>query len=241
LEDLELLDDDEAEIPIYTNEGRRIPRRTPLFSRNRKPCGVMVALQKIHKFFEQHEPTMYYDSDDGYDDDQHITASVSLYPQAFLHKYGNVQAKGVPGPLHKALESLNQSVAKQIMLRASPDPYASDDDDHDDTEHPSGRYRQAIMGISSNIYGSITHRRSCASGRHDAQTGAITAAFAGSHAIGVAQRRTAKQKFDSCNEYLPHERVAIRMNNDNIPTDLRLEYVTKIDMNSLLETLRNGR
>lgn len=232
-----------SEVPIFSEDGRRIARRTPLFSRGRKPCGILVALQKIHRFFEhQHNPIYVYDSDeDGFDGVHRTAPTVSMYPQAFLHKYGHIQAKGIPGPLHAVLVGINQSVAKQIMLEASPGPVDSDSDSDDSyVQHPSGQYRQAVQGIGSQIYNSSLHCARPKASQHDAQLGDITAAFAGSHATGVAQRRTASQKLKRCNDQLPHERYALRMANDNIPTDLRLEYITKIDMNSLTDRNRNG-
>lgn len=245
LEDLPMVDgESNSEVPIFSEDGRRIPRRTPLFSRGRKPCGLLVALQKIHRFFEhQHDPIYVYDSDeDGFDGVHQTAPNVSMYPQAYLHKYGHIQAKGIPGPLHAMLLGINQSVAKQVMLEASPRPLDSDSDDDEDAyvQHPSGQYRHAVQGVATQIYNSSLHCARPKASQHDAQLGDITAAFAGSHATGVAQRRTASQKLKRCNDQLPHERYALRMANENIPTDLRLEYITKIDMNSLKDCNRNG-
>lgn len=236
-----LLDVSGAEIPIYTEQGRRIPRRIPLFHPARKPAGILVALDRVHDFFFQH-PTGWdeYDSDEGDDNHPRHHPDIFLYPQAFLKVHGHVQANCIPVPLQQVLREMNAKMAMPITTSRGDDDSDADSDDVSD-EPPTPYLRTALTGISTQMYGDIMHRTRPTARQHDAQLGTITQAFAGSHAVSAKNKRVATQKFEACKLQLPHARYQQRIDNPDIPTDLRLEYVCRVTIANLKPEFRDGR
>ena len=52
LEALEMLDEEGAEIPIFDENGARIPRRLPHITRGAEPCGLQQDLRVTRDMFE---------------------------------------------------------------------------------------------------------------------------------------------------------------------------------------------
>lgn len=247
LEAFDLHDEDGMEIPIYAPNGSRIPRRAPLFAVGRKPCGLLVSLARICDLFvEWNADNEDYCSD--FEDPPPNMANIYLYPQAYLKKHGHVQADTVPVPLQRIIKTINNKVAEPIMNDQPPtDDDSNNDSDEDDDRNitqgpvPTGFFLLGLVGTSCQLYNAIMHRVRPMAGKHDAQLGTVTNAFAGSYADSPSQKRTAAQKLKSCTQQLPQERFQQRMDHDDLHTDLRMEFVIKINIAALRTGCKHGR
>jgi hypothetical protein len=134
------------------------------------------------------------------------------------------------------VKSLNNQVAQTI----TQDPGGNSDSDSDSAEDlDTGISATALHPLAVQVYNDLMHKvRPCAKD-HDAQVGHVTNACSGSHAIRIPQKRTAQRMLQICSRSLPQDRFRQRIAN-TLSTDLRLEVVTKIDVQRLKPTYRDG-
>jgi hypothetical protein len=240
LDKFDLLDNAGAELSIYNKEGYRIPRRTPLFSPNRLPCGLLVALDRARDLFGPPG----FESDLELEEPSYQPPKIWMYPQAFTKTHGHLQANTVPYAFKNAVAEINNAVA--LRITKTPD---SDDDSDDDSDaeyngsdvDTTNRAAAAVFCISFQIYNSFIHQVRRYAADHDAQMGTVGNALSGSHATGTRQKRIAQRMKASCEKKLPHEHFEQRSNQEKVPTDLRLEVVTTIDVGKLKSGFRGGR
>jgi hypothetical protein len=203
-----------------------------MFTPDRLPCGLLVALDKIPELFE----TVGYESDF---DDGPAAPQIWMYPQAFTKSHGHIQSDSVPTAFGRLVDSLNHRVARLITEDTGSDSdseYAPNSEGLD-TAVPA----TALFCLGTQIYNNIMHAARPRAADHDAQLGQVTNACSGSHAIGVSQKRTAKRMLQICDKSLPHQHFRQRTDGDSASTDLRLEVVTTINISKLKPEYQNGR
>jgi hypothetical protein len=227
LEDLantDMLDADGNEIPIYCAMGYRIPRRIPCFSKNTPAHGVLLNLITVKEMFEAN---VYDDEGLQWDEDED-PITVCVYPQAGLKTAGHFQANGIMRPFKRFLGEVNETLS---------------DLPHDDEDNSLlDRGPPIVSAVASQGYNGVMHStRGHSAQHHDAQLGIITAALAGSWAVGESAKRVAREFVDRCSHQLPHKAFEEKIKNKNIIRDLRLENVYYVDVQRMREMDRNGR
>jgi hypothetical protein len=235
LDVLPLLDEHGYENRIYDVNGRKIARRKASIAECTLPCAILVNLRTVTALF-QSDDDMSIDEDPPSDDEEPTSSkshqnkiSLSVYPQAFLHDYGHIQAKG---PLQ-----LMQPTSQKINSQFPP----SDDLDSDDINIA---HVPLVTGISTQMYNDWFHRAATQAGNLDVVRGRISAALAAplpNANTSTKNRKTAEVLKKYCNLALPYARFADRTHVANCPTALRVESVYIIDMRCIPENRRNGR
>lgn len=232
LDDLDLLDDDGDEIPVFTNDGRQVPRRIPLSKPSRRPCPILVDFTNARDLFEDPRDSDFVQELDA-SPPPHVT--VNAFRQAFLHSVGHLQVNTVPFPMVPLIANINAAVAIDAAPGRDEDDLDSDDEDH--VPLPLS----AVTGVDCQMYNSVMHRVRGTAKTHDAQRGDVTAAFAGSYGEGATQKRKATRLRDACNNRLPHDNFSLLIEHDDLDTSLRMECVHRIDLTMLRPERRGGK
>ena len=158
LKELQMQNEDEREVPIYTHQGFQIQRRLGRFTRNSQPLGILINLGTIHQLFgnnNYHHNTVYQHGLPGSQ-----KSSITVYPQAGLRSAGHFQASSLMANFYPHIESLNH------VLR---------DDDNN-----NGQARFPIFGVACQGYNSVMHStRGYGAQHHEAQQGIVTVALGG--------------------------------------------------------------
>jgi len=226
----------QEENKIFAEDGRQILRRTPIFL-SADICPSLVNLRTIGQFFQEKNPVHHISDDDEgefsrpqeFNDDVKCT----LYPQAYLKVYGQVQADGVSPHFLHAIKAINHTVGNTGTYQTSFD---------DDSQSDSGGYRlDPLLSHSCQIYNSVAHKLMQHAGDLDAVKGDITAALAGSYARTGPTKTIAQRALDACQTNLPHDRVRLRLLPGNDRKSLRLENVYVLHIQQMKQQYRNGR
>lgn len=215
--DYPMLDEDNREVPIYTEDGSTVDRREPRVWPGTGQCAILVDLDNIRALFDDPNPD---DDMSDFEPFARPNATINAFRQGFLKSAGHVQVNNVPHDMARLLTGINRNIA----LNAVPSDEVSDDGQDDSRPMP------ALSGIDCQMYNAVMHRVRGTANTHDAQRGDVTAAFAGSYSAGVPQRRTAKRLKDACTNRLPHENFRIMIDHDGLDTSLRIENVFRLDM-----------
>ncbi|KAG0693691.1 hypothetical protein DFH29DRAFT_382941 [Suillus ampliporus] len=232
------------EINIYDEDGRRVPRFIGVAAPGTKPCGLLVNLETIPQLFSSyvgHDEHLDIDADIIDLDDVHDT-KINVYPQAFLRKYGHVQAKSV---LPHFRPFVNKVQSRITRARHAPSHDADDDDDDEDVvvadvpSHDSQPIAPAILASACQFYNEISHRVRPSAALHDVQQGRITSALAGTYAQGAA-KHVHSACMHTCNVGLPHKRYDDKIKLSNVPRALRLENIYILQLDSMIPSKRNG-
>lgn len=224
LQDLNILDDDGWEIPIYNQEGYRIERRLATHLPDTERHGILVDLRNLDDLFHSDE---VFGLGDG-------TTSYCVYPQAGLVTAGHFQAKGLISGFRPLLQKLNEVVK---VVESNEDDFQSMDGNNNNAN--------PIIGVGCQAYNSLTHatRGRCAQ-HHDAQRGVVTATLAGAWAKTSANIRKATSLRNECRHRLPHmefrEKISKSGFNDPIDCSMRVENTFIVEMDLLAETYRDG-
>lgn len=232
LDELDLLDDDGDEIPIFTHDGRQVPRRIPLSKASRRPCGILLDFTNARDLFEDPRDN---DLAPELNESPPPYVMVNAFRQGFLHSVGHVQVNAVPFPMVPLIANINAAVAIDAAQRDPDD----EDDDEDDERIPLPL--SAVTGIDCQMYNSVMHRVRGTAQTHDAQRGDVTAAFAGSYSEGATQKRKASRLREACRNRLPHENFSMLIDHDGLDTSLRMECVHRIDLTMLRPERRAGK
>jgi hypothetical protein len=235
---LPLLDEHGHENRIYDANGRKIARRSASIDEWTSPCAILVNLRTVTSLF-QSDDDMSVDDDLPSDDEDdprpkhnRNKISLSVYPQAFLHDYGHIQAKG---PLQ-----LMQPTIQKINSEFPP----SDDFGSDDFDNIQAFQLPLVSAISTQMYNEWFHRAATQAGNLDVVRGRISAALAaplpGANPT-PKNRKTADVLKKFCNIALPYARFADRIRETDSPSALRVESVYIVDMKCIPENKRNGR
>lgn len=216
--ELDGLDEDQEEIPIYTAAGYRIPRRLATFEVNTLSHGVLVDLRNIGTVFQSN------DFDDLFDDEDDITPTqYFVYPQAGLVTAGHFQANSLFNSFQPLLNQLNDDLRQELDV---PDHHSP----------------PAIVGISCQGYNAVMHStRGRSAQHHEAQRGLITSTLAGAWADSFKTKNRAERLKHQCSTQLPHVDFRHKISRDAIGRDLRLENVFSIDIQQLPNHMKDGR
>jgi hypothetical protein len=219
LRELPLVDEEDNEIPIYTEDGYTLPRRLAACDRN-TPChGVLVDLRNLRTLFpSNHEYDDLFDEEPQFRDTKYY-----VYPQAGLVTAGHFQADGLVHAFRPLLNDLNNEIMGDMDM---PDSNAS----------------QPIVGVACQGYNAVMHAtRGRSAQHHDAQKGLITSALAGGWACSNKTQQAAERLLTKCNRGYPHEDFRTKISRNGISRDLRLENVFTIDVQSLPDAMQDGR
>lgn len=152
---------------------RRSQEETRQISNSTIPCGLLVNLRTVTSLFELNDD-MEID-DDLFGDDEGTTqplkqnkVSLSIYPQAFLHDYGHIQAKGSLHLMQPTLQRINSDF-RQL--------FEDIDDDLENNLPPIG-HTSLITAISTQVYNEFMHRAATQAGALDIVRRRISSALA---------------------------------------------------------------
>lgn len=185
---------------------------------------MLVNLGKIHELFGDNfggDHTEYEHGIPGL-----ANSSVRLYPQAGLRSAGHFQATGLMKNFYPHVEALNRRLRQQ-----------ADGEDDDDRLG-----RCPIFGVGCQGYNAVMHStRGYGAQHHEAQQGVVTAALGGHFVIeGTSGLDHWKKVLQDCSHNLPHKVFELKISNEGITRDLRLENVYVVDMTALKEDDRSG-
>ena len=223
---------------IFTSRGTRIHRRFAYIDTEVPPYGILVNLRQVHELF-----TLEDDIQGTEDDPDDFSPGVSyfVYPQAGLKDYGHFQANGIISKILPFLNGLNDHVRSRHHPPGNHHHDTNNDNDSDDSDtafHPVN----PIVGISMQAYNAVMHfTRGHGVQHHDAQLGMVTAAMAGSYVVDKKQANIALAKMRQCNYQLPHKRFESKIEDPDVPRELRLENVYYINVQAVRPEFRDGR
>jgi hypothetical protein len=235
IEKVPLVDENDMEVPLYDEKGKKVQRRKPVTEN--KTCGVLVDLTNIQALFN---PTDNYSLDDENTDDlgehENHLVNVNAYPLGFLGIAGNIQANGIPHSFYPLLTKINKNAGR----RSNDQPATSDDEDSMmadlNQQHPTSV--KVVKPVASQFYNQITHRIATRAGRLDSQQGSLTAALSGAFAGTRKDRKTAAKMQNYCDQSQPSDRFHTRINVPECPTSCRAELVYSVDVRALKEKSR---
>jgi hypothetical protein len=240
LDNYPLLDDHGIELPIFSDDGDRIPRRKPILNVDKDQCGVLMNFERIQALFNP-DGQLHFDPDDEDGDsagsippESHFV-NVDVYPLAFLKTAGNLQANGIPHCFYPAIAQVNEVVRKDPNGMDTSSASESDNDsmDIDPRRSPPLGQAQVVKPISCQFYNYITHSMATRAGRHDSQQGSVTAALAGAFAQTPRDKKKAAEKQKYCTQALPSQRVHQKIMRDDCPISCRAEFVYSVDIRGL--------
>lgn len=224
-------DDDQRERRVYTPDGVQVPRRR---ARGLRACdrgALLQDLSSIHSLFtapigvddsDLEVDTMLDDDFDSEDDPPARSSpyahdvSYTCYPHMFSKNIGQWQANGIIRPMVPHIQSLSKTL----------------------TQPGSGG--QAITGLNSQCYNTMSHRMRVSKRHHLAQRGVLTGAAAGPWATTPTAENTAWTLFGEAERGLPHARMA-RQLEMGAKTFLRLENNFLVDFTHLKDEYHTGR
>ena len=219
LNELELVDDEDNEIPIYTEDGYKLPRRLATYDKNAPSHGVLVDLCNLRALFPSND-----EYDDLFDEEaQFPTTKYYVYPQAGLVTAGHFQADSLVHAFRPLLEDLNNEIMEHVDMEDIG------------TSKP-------IVGVACQAYNAVMHAtRGRSAQHHDAQKGLITSTLAGAWASTYKTEQAAEHLRNKCSRGYPHEDFRQKISRNGISRDLRLENVFTIDVQSLPDDMQDGR
>lgn len=242
LENLPLLDATGREIRVYSETGQRVSRQAGE-TESIHPCGILVDIRSLAQEFSVRPATVSFRNND------RPVPRVTGYPQAFLTRYGHLQARGGIPFMDGLVRGLNRQMGDHGD--GSDDEggnNSSDDDDDDDRRQPSRL--PVLEAIQCQFYNHLSHRTRASSPMHCVQKGIITSMLGGAYAHDRAGKRKAKNLQDYCKLGLPHERFEAQIREpvvgetdvgETVPRALRVEVNWTIRIRRLKQEDRNGR
>ena len=230
LDELDLLDAEGREIPIYNADGRRIARRIPYILEDEQPLSILQDLSLTHELFTStlrpsHEGPSEEDIIDLDDDDDRAgtpagandstTEKFYVYPLAFTKKWGQWQAKALMPSLTRLLLPFARSLSN---TEAGP---------------------VCIEGVKSQCYNNSSHAFRSSSKAHIAQRGIVTGAATGSWHTNVKSHATASHLSRDVEAAFPHDRLATQINNVE-SSALRFENVITFHFDHMKPEYKRG-
>jgi hypothetical protein len=223
-------DDLGREVRLYDQNGYKIPRRYALVDENQPPCGILLDLRTIETLFTTGGDDDLYSHGDNNDIDSNAVR-VQLFPVAFLHKYGHVQANGVMPAFRRTMREVNDTIGSSSHRE-------SDSDSGEDGEYIPDSV--AVHPVSSQAYNELSHRIAARAGSHEVQHGRLTAALAGAYATTPKTRTIAQKIQAECNNLLPFDRFQHKIDVENCPRAIRVEQVFYVELSAMRSSMRNG-
>ncbi|KAG2742153.1 hypothetical protein P692DRAFT_201809895 [Suillus brevipes Sb2] len=232
----------QREVNVYDEEGRRIPRFIGRTRTNGPKCGLLINLETIPQLFSSHVAhDEHLDLDaDILDDDDMVTPTINVYPQAFLRKYGHLQS----GSILPHFKTFVKKVQAKITRRQRRNALNEGDDDQDDQDGDNdivdpNVLPPAIIASGCQFYNEISHRVRPNAGLHEVQQGRVTSALSGAYAKGSG-KHVHSTIMHHCGLSLPHQRYNNAIKMVDVPRDLRLENIYILQLESMDPAKRNG-
>jgi hypothetical protein len=235
LETHPLTDDNNHEIPIYTENGRQVARRVAMIDANEPPLAGLLKLRNVGELFDNDVQPDGYNDDWAEMRDNLINTHFRVFPQAGLMSYGHIQANGLISRFLPFLWDINRQVSITNERAGSLFSDDGQDDEGPRSPHP------AVTGIAMQAYNSVMHyARGRGATHHDAQLGLVTAALAGSYAHTSKERNVATAKGMLCRDDRPHDRFARKIEEDGVSRELRFENVYCLDLKAMKQEAQDG-
>jgi hypothetical protein len=225
------------EINVYDADGRRVPRFMAVTDRDATPCGLLVNLETIPDLFSSFVQENGGDMQEDDTDD----ARINVYPQAFLRKFGHVQANSILPHFRTFVSQVQRNVTRA--------PAVEQDSDEEENGAPLPTDRGAdglpippvVIPSACQFYSELSHRVRPSAALHEVQQGRITCALAGAYATSPKDKRKHKIILRECENALPHQKYNDKIKIDDVPRALRLENIYILQLDSLKPEKRNGQ
>jgi hypothetical protein len=188
LQEIPLIDEDNNEVPVFNEQGLRVPRRIPAINVGLGEYGIWMKLNKLYDLFslDPAEDDLYngfrtHEEDEG-------EYRVHVYPQAFTRTYGHFQCNTVPGCMTRHIHDVNVNVTDPQQM-VQPDDY----DPGDRRQRAQVEFQEvSLEALGSQGYNASMHRARGPGDRwHEVQHGIVTGAMAGSFCTSVKNKATA--------------------------------------------------
>ena len=243
LHELPLIDEHGAEVPIFSEDGIRIPRRRAAGLTNTTRLSIMQNLAKVSSLFVTRDPDAHPtavddDFDDAFDDAPNVNdadyelnlenararerrdvrdTKYTLYPHFFSKTIGQWQSTGVIHAMLPHIRNLSSSLTR-------PDAAG-----------------HAIVALGSQCYNTSAHAMRDRSRFHVVQQGMLTGAAGGSWSTTEKGKATGKTLWNKICWALPHEHVTAQLERDTgMYNSLRFENNLLIDFNHVRDDVRDG-
>jgi hypothetical protein len=215
------------------------------------PCGLLVDLETIPQLFSSCMPNEDHSLDVDADLPDHQPLRINVYPQAFLRKFGHIQANSILPHFHKFVTQVQRCITRGQPENVDSDGDEDGDEDHNEyadddrvphrrnVDHNGELIPPAIIASACQFYNELSHRIRPSAALHEVQQGKITAALAGAYACGK-QKKIYDNRVKECTAALPHERYNDKIAINDVPRDLRLENIYIVQLDSLKPEKRNG-
>ncbi|KAI5987134.1 hypothetical protein EDC04DRAFT_2614925 [Pisolithus marmoratus] len=189
---------DLADLPLVDEDGFEINVYNPdgFCIPRQKPtgfetCGALLDLKKVHELFQGTEDA---------------------------HGHVQNEAAGLMLTFACRVMQLNAAICEDD--RAAHCNVDDDDDDDDDDPMMPNRHLPALLGISSQIYNSLSHRVHTEAKFHVVQLGMVTSMFTGSSAKTATGKRHWEHWVKFCEQGMPHVRFSQKVSGDRQPQTL---------------------
>jgi hypothetical protein len=249
LANLPVTDDDGCEIPVFNNEGFRVPRRKPAFGPDNNECGIWFDLPHINDLFvpDPDNDELYLG---GLPELESNELEVTPYPQAFTRRFGHFQANTVPCALGPFIHDVNVQISPPDTLITT---------DNYDVASRQDRAQVRFTGdlplkvIGSQGYNATTHRGRGPGDRwHEVQQGIATGAMSSIYCTTSNNKATGKVLQDKIPTIVlerngretiqcqyPHTRTISRLTSA-VDESVRLEINYVLDIQAMDPELRSG-
>ena len=164
-------------------------------------CGILVNLHTITSIFHTEDNDMEMDdeNEDNIEEENQPNrdrnkVSLLVYPQAFFHDYGHIQAKRPLQLMQLTIQTINSS-------------FEDDRQDIDLSSDSPGYIRPTctpVTAILTQMYNRMFHRAASQASALDVQWGRLTAALSGGETTSTKGKKTAQLLRRYCNAKLPH-------------------------------------
>jgi hypothetical protein len=221
---------DGKEYRLFDRSGKKVPRRTAIFSPeggDRRFCGPLISFQHVQELFP--DPVVDMDVMDTTTGNVQKRTEIFYYPQAFSRIYGHIQVNRVMGIHDNVINDINEEYHRRLVANEEEEDQTVD------------FIQPALEGISCQVYSELTHRAAVRAGSHECMQGTVTSALAGVIAESTQEKRMAQRKFDLCRIRRPFQRFQEKIQANDCPRDLRCESVLTINVKSLPHEDRSYR
>jgi hypothetical protein len=234
LEDLDLLDANGNEIPIYNCARKKVPRQ----KRELVPqaeCAVLVNLKKADELFsfESHSPYVN-------PLDYKLGRQVDKYETGLLPGVGQIQTKRPFPPFSRTVKDINDTIALSEPTNTSANQPIDVDSDGEYQE-PLAPTMQAVFGTSTQIYSKIMHTFAPRATDFKIDHGLATAACVGRFGTTSAHTQAHRKAAREIAQMLPHQHLEHLIDEERFDRDLRVEQVFVICPPRMKAQYRSGR
>ncbi|KAI6044350.1 hypothetical protein EDC04DRAFT_2599410 [Pisolithus marmoratus] len=207
-----------ADLPLVDEDGFKINVYNPdgFHIPRWKPtgfetCGALLDLKKVHELFQGTEDA---------------------------HGHVQNEAAGLMPTFACRVMQLNAAIHEDD--RAAHHNVNDDDDNNDNDPMMPNCHLPALLGISSQIYNSLSHHVHTEAKFHVVQLGMVTSAFAGSSAKTATGKCHWECRVKFCEQGMPHVRFSQKASGDRQPQTLQFENTYILDISRMRPDLHTG-